>query len=74
MLIEIESYKGNRLLHGKKLKISEIKAFLKEIGTVEDEISLFCTRFAYEELPYDPNIQVDLCIDLDTFLVIVPTD
>ncbi len=71
MLIEIESFYGNHLLHGKKLKVSEVKAFIKSMGGIDDPVSLFCARFAYEELPYREDIRVDLTIDLDTHRVIV---
>jgi hypothetical protein len=71
MLIEIESFYGNRLLHGKKLKVSEVKAFIRNIEGMGDPVALLCARFAYEELPYREDVRVDLTIDLDTYRVIV---
>ena len=71
MLIDIESYYGNYLLHGKKLKISEIQSFMKSIEDGRDLVSVFCSRFDYEILPYDAYIITDLTIDLDTASVFV---
>ena len=70
MLIEIEFYFGNHVLHGRKLKISEIKAFMNEIADARDFVPLFCARFGYEELPYDPYLHFDLTVDLDTARII----
>ena len=66
MLIAIESYYGNYLLHGKKLKISEIKAYMKTIEDGHDFVSVFCSRFGYEVLPYDEYLTADIVIDADT--------
>ena len=75
MLIRIEYAKGDKLLHGKDLKIPEIKPTVHKIlhtVSLDDFISVFCNTFDYEELPYDPKIKVNAVIDLDTFLVYTP--
>ena len=74
MLIELESVYGDKIIQGKHLTPNELQSAIKEIlenSSETDFISVFCSRFGYEELPYIP-IQVDYRIDLDTHLLIKP--
>ena len=75
MLIEIESAYGDKLIRGSHLDREALQNALKEIlPTVseKDFLSVFCTRYGYEELPYSDTILVDYIFDLDTHLLIKP--
>ena len=76
MLIAIESIYGDKLLHGKRLKLSEIKSQLESLFSTVDEkdfVPIACARLGFEELPYDDREQkVDLVIDLSTHKVYKP--
>ena len=75
MLIEIESAYGDKLIRGSRLDREALQNALKEIlQTVseKDFLSVFCTRYGYEELPYSDTIRVDYVLDLDTHLLIKP--
>ena len=75
MLIELESVYGDKIIHGKHLTKNELQSAMKEIlenSAETDFLSVFCSRFGYEELPYTDAVQVDYIIDLDTHLLINP--
>ncbi len=75
MILEIESVYSDAILHGKTFNGDELRAIVKELLTHFDEsefVSIFCSRYDYEILPYDKDIPVDYIIDLDTHLVIKP--
>ena len=55
MLVEIESIYGNKLLHRKRIKLSEMKSRLKSLFADVDEkgfVLIACARLGFEELPY----------------------
>lgn len=72
MLIRIESFYGDRLISGKVSSVGQLKyrmmTVLAEMGE-NDFTSIFCVRYGYDRYPYDPDIQVDYVIDLDTHMV-----
>jgi len=75
LIIEIESYYGDKILHGKHLKRRDIENALDEIlqhVNESDFPSVFCARYDYEELDYSDSIDVDYVIDLDTHLIFKP--
>lgn len=75
MLVEIESVYGNRLLHGKRIKLSEIKLLLENLFEIVDEkdfVAISCARLGFEELPYDEKQDVDYVIDLSTYKIYKP--
>lgn len=76
MLVEIESIYGNKLLHGKRIQLSEMKSQLKNLFTDVDEkdfVSIACARLGFEELPYNDKTQkVDYVIDLSTHKIYKP--
>ncbi len=76
MLVEIESVYGNRLLHRKRIKFSEIKLMLENLFEIVDEkdfVAIACARLGFEELPYDEKTQeVDYVIDLSTYKIYKP--
>lgn len=75
MLIEIESYLGDTLVFGKVRSIGQLKyrmmAVLNDTPT-EDFTAIFCARYKFEILPYNPGAQVDYRMDLDTCKVYKP--
>ena len=75
MIIEIESYLGDKLLSGKKCTEKELREkFKKALKVSQDEnfLRIFCSMFKFEGIPFDENIEVDYVIDLDTHLVYTP--
>ena len=75
MLIEIESFYGNKLISGKKCTGKELRSKFKEAIKMADTDNftvLFCRLFQFEEIPFDDNDKVDYVIDLDTYLVYKP--
>lgn len=68
MIIEIESFWGDCLLHGPKTDYmtlqSQMNALLTDTDT-KDFVRIFCVRYGYEELPWDEMVQVDYVMDLD---------
>ncbi len=81
MLIYIEMYPRDRMLHGPKCSVSELKKRVSEIqaeAETKDFIPIFCARYNFEELPLDnlpinENIEVDYYVDVDTALVHKPS-
>lgn len=75
MIIEIESYLGDKLISGKTLSIGQLKhqmeAILKQVSE-KDFVSIFCARYDFEVLPYDENIEAHYVVDLDTHMVFQP--
>ena len=68
MILEIESFYGDRLLHGKHMRESELRARVKELLPLVSDREFpfaFCMRYGYEIIPYDPAVRVDYVIDLD---------
>jgi predicted nucleic-acid-binding Zn-ribbon protein len=66
---------GDKLIHGSHLDRDELQTALKQIlqtFTEKDFLSVFCTRYGYEELPNSDTVRVDYIIDLDTHLLIKP--
>lgn len=73
MIIEIEYFKGDMLLYGKRVSMSDLKHQMKEIEDTYDRIednftALLCRRFGWEclkaaeekevpEFTYDRDIQ-----------------
>ena len=75
MLIEIESAYGDKIIHGRRLNICELKKTMEEILEIVNEkdfTSVFCSRFQYEEIPHSNDIRVDYKMDLDTHLLFKP--
>lgn len=76
MLVEIESIYGNKLLHGKRTRLSEMKSRLKNLFADVDEkdfVPIACARLGFEEIPYDDKTQkVDYVIDLSTHRIYKP--
>ena len=75
MLIEIESFFGNRLISGKKCTEKELREkFRKVIKIAETQnfTELFCRMYNFEEYDLSEYIQADFVIDLDTHLVYAP--
>ena len=68
MIIYVESCYGNAILSGKVSSAGQLKnrmkATLNDIGA-EDFISVFCSRYNFDRLPFDENIEWDYFIDLD---------
>lgn len=72
MLIEIESFYGDKLLHGRKIEFSELKEATQNIidsANEKDFCALFCAQFGFEEITYSDGQKVDYVIDLDTHLI-----
>lgn len=80
MLIYIEMYPRDRMLHGPSCSVSELKKRVAEIqaeADTKDFISIFCARYNFEELPLDNlpinvNIKADYYVDIDAALVHKP--
>jgi hypothetical protein len=75
MLIEIESYYGDRMLHGRPFQENELRKTVKELLSLVDErefVDAFCMRFGYEPVEWSDDIKVEFTIDLDTHMVIKP--
>lgn len=75
MLIEVESVYGDKLIHGKRMEISEICFHMNRILATTDEkdfVAIFCKRTKYEAVEYDLYANVDYVIDLDIHKVYKP--
>ncbi|MBR6800473.1 MAG: hypothetical protein IKM61_01825 [Eubacteriaceae bacterium] len=72
MIIEIESVYRDVFVHGREIKISELRKILNElilsVGE-EDFTDAFCVRYDYEKLHCSSSVRADITIDLDTHLV-----
>lgn len=70
MLIHIEYWKDDKLLHGKrKLTRDELTSITEQIFLVTDEdgfVSAFCEKLGFVEIPYNKYAKADFLIDLDT--------
>ena len=69
MIVEIESYKGNLLFYGKKIRKCELRAQIKEIEMVCDKnednfIELFCRRFGW--ILFETDDRPDIVYDRDS--------
>ena len=45
---------------------------LLKLAGAKDFLSVFCMRYDYEKLPFDPYMRVDYVVDLDTNWVYKP--
>ena len=75
MIIEIESYFGNKIVSGKVRSLRELRRCVKDVlkeSNHEDFTSIFCARYNFDILTYDEEIMIDCCIDLDTQTVFKP--
>ena len=75
MLIQIESTYGDKLICGSYLDREELQnalIYILQIVSEKDFLTVFCTRYRYEEIPCSDTIRVDYIIDLDTHLLIKP--
>lgn len=71
MIIEIESYTGDKLLAGKPISFDELQNAVQELLKKYDEtqfVSRFCLLMGYQEL-MDTNDPAEYTIDLDTHMV-----
>lgn len=76
MIIEIESVYGDKLLHGKRMTLSEMNILMQNILEVADEKnfhSVFIVRTGCEEIIYTSGVLVDFVIDLDTHNIYKPS-
>ena len=77
MLVEIESFYGDRLISGKKCTEKALREkmnkILEMVEDARDFTPLFCRVYNYEEYPLSESHHVDFVIDLDTHLVYAPT-
>ena len=68
MIIEIESFWGDCLLHGPKTDSMTLQSQMNALLTytdTKDFVRIFCVRYGYEELPFDETVRVDYVMDLD---------
>jgi len=75
MLVFIESYFGDRLISGRKCSLKKLRERFRKIIEVshgEDFTALFCRAYNFEEFPLDDDLDIDVIIDLDTYLVYKP--
>ena len=73
MIVEIEYYKGDVLLYGKKISKRDLKGQLIEIENAYDKmednfIELFCRRYGWAIL--NTNSEPDFTYDRDTGLLL----
>jgi hypothetical protein len=75
LLVEIESYWGNKILAGKKCSEKVLRQKMIEalkITESEEFTSVFCRMFQFEEYSNSDDVRVDFVIDLDTRLLYSP--
>ncbi len=75
MIIEIESFFGDYLLHGPKTDYINLKSQMNELRALTDTkdfVKIFCARYGYEILPWDETVQVDYVMDLDIYRIYRP--
>ena len=75
MLVEIESYFGDRLISGKKCTENQLREKYMQAIKIADASNfteLFCRMFSFEEYPLSDDVQVDFVMDLDTNIVYAP--
>ena len=75
MLVEIEGYKTEAIVWGKKCSIKELrnKMFktLEQDPSQENFTALFCCMWNFEEIPHT-EIEVDFVIDTDIHHIYKP--
>lgn len=75
MLVEIESFWGNKILSGKKCSGKELRQKMNEVLKITETgefTAIFCRMFQFEEYDFSDDVRVDFVIDLDTQLVYAP--
>lgn len=75
MIIEIESFFGDCLLHGPRTDDMTLRSRMNELialTDMKDFVKLFCVRYGYEILPWDETVQVDYVMDLDIYRIYRP--
>ena len=77
MLVEIESFFGDRLISGKKYSLKELREKVKRAlrradMTSEDFTTTFCLMYHFEEQPYTDDSRTDFVFDLDINYVYKP--
>lgn len=75
MLVEIESFWGNKIISGKKCSEKELRRKMNKalkITETEEFTAIFCRMFQFEEYNFSDDVRVDFIIDLDTHLVYAP--
>lgn len=74
MIIEIEYYKGNAVLFGKRIDRAVLRRMLNEAGRVcgdtGDLAEMLCRRYGFERIA--DNIRPDLIYDRDTGRLYAP--
>ena len=77
MLVEVESFFGDRLVSGEKYSLAELRkkvkiAIRRAKMTNEDFTTTFCRMYQFEEQPHTNDTRVDFVIDLDVYYVYPP--
>lgn len=75
MLVEIESFWGDKIISGEKCSEKELRHRVNvvlKITDTEEFTSIFCRMFQFEENKFTDDVRVDFVIDLDTHLVFAP--
>lgn len=75
MIIEIESYHGDKILWGNNCSEAELRDRFSFVISLTDEKgfpALFCSMYGFDEFEYSPEIRVDFRIDLDTHQIYRP--
>ncbi len=75
MLVEIESFWGDKIISGKKCSEKELRQKMNEVLKItetEEFTAIFCRMFQFEENNFSDEVRVDFVIDLDTHLIFVP--
>lgn len=73
MIVIIESNTKEILISGRVSSAGQLKhrmlQVLKDTG-YKDFCWIFCARYQFEILPFDPNIDADYIMDLDTHRIL----
>jgi hypothetical protein len=75
VIIEIESFWGDCLLHGPKVDYETLQAQVQDLfmfAELKDFLKNFCARFGYEPLLFNETVRVDYVIDLDIYHIYKP--
>ena len=75
MIIEIESYLGNRMLFGKSISEYELRKLINQILLQTDEnqfLYWLCSRYNFEKIKFSNEIEADYVVDLDTHEIYKP--
>lgn len=75
MLIEIESFRGDKILSGKKCAEKELRQKMHQVLDLtegEEFVAVFCRLFEFEVYSLLEADRIDYVIDLDTRIVYAP--